>query len=299
MLTLFTTPKPFKGHNGVIQRNALKSWSMLRPTPQIILFGDELASAEVATELNLLHVAEVGTTQFGTPLISSMFSLAEKLTSNRLLCYANADIMLTSRFMEALCAVSSGMSQFLLTGRRTNLDLDEPWPFDQCDWEGALQRFADTEGKLFTYQGMDYFAFTRGAFPDIPPFTVGRVYWDNWMIYSALERGIPVVDGTHDVLAIHQNHDYSHLAGGSTDCVKGPEGLRNQELYGLEIYFGSADATHVLKQGRLKPALRPVRLWRLFLRSPLIRPVLASAKRVRRTLAEVTRPARRRLGLMS
>ena len=28
MLTIFTTPKPFRGHIGIIQRNALKSWTI-------------------------------------------------------------------------------------------------------------------------------------------------------------------------------------------------------------------------------------------------------------------------------
>jgi hypothetical protein len=31
MLTFFTTAKPFRGHSGVIQRNALKSWTLLHP----------------------------------------------------------------------------------------------------------------------------------------------------------------------------------------------------------------------------------------------------------------------------
>lgn len=31
MITLFTTAKPFRGHDGIIQRNALRSWTLLRP----------------------------------------------------------------------------------------------------------------------------------------------------------------------------------------------------------------------------------------------------------------------------
>jgi hypothetical protein len=41
MLTLFTTAKPFEGHSGVIQRNALKSWKRLHPDVEVILFGDD------------------------------------------------------------------------------------------------------------------------------------------------------------------------------------------------------------------------------------------------------------------
>jgi len=37
MLTLFTIPKAFQGHTGVIQRNAIRSWTLLRPECEIIL----------------------------------------------------------------------------------------------------------------------------------------------------------------------------------------------------------------------------------------------------------------------
>jgi FkbM family methyltransferase len=61
MLTLFTTAKPFRGHSGIIHRNALKSWTLLHPDIEIILFGDDEGAAEVrrlsdvARELNLRH----------------------------------------------------------------------------------------------------------------------------------------------------------------------------------------------------------------------------------------------------
>jgi hypothetical protein len=31
MITIFTTAKPFLGHSGIIQRNALQSWTLLHP----------------------------------------------------------------------------------------------------------------------------------------------------------------------------------------------------------------------------------------------------------------------------
>ena len=45
MLTFFTTAKPFRGHNAIIQRNALKSWTLLRPDVEVILFGDDEGAA--------------------------------------------------------------------------------------------------------------------------------------------------------------------------------------------------------------------------------------------------------------
>ena len=33
-VSLFTTAKPFAGHPGIIQRNAMHSWSLLEPRPE-------------------------------------------------------------------------------------------------------------------------------------------------------------------------------------------------------------------------------------------------------------------------
>ena len=102
MLTLFTIPKPFRGHVGVIQRNAIKSWVMLRPACQIILFGDEEGTLEVAKEWGVHHMPEVARNEFGTPLLDSTFATAHRLAINNILCYANADIMLLNDFMVAV-----------------------------------------------------------------------------------------------------------------------------------------------------------------------------------------------------
>ena len=262
MVTIFTTPKPFRGHSAVIQRNAIRSWALLRPTPQIILFGNEEGTAEISAELNLCHVTDVERSEFGTPLVSSMFRLSQRLSREPLFCYVNADIMLTSEFMEALSVVSAAKRQFVMTGRRTLVDLEKPWNFDQDGWERALRAYAATNGKLDDWVAMDYFAFPRGSYADMPPFVVGRARWDNWVIYSARKRKIPVIEATHDVLAIHQNHDYSHLAGGVKDCFVSPEGQHNQELYGLQTCIGTIDSTHLLKNGQLRRAFGRVYLSR-------------------------------------
>jgi hypothetical protein len=57
MLTFFTTAKPFRGHDGITQKNALKSWTLLHPDVEVILFGNEDGAAEVAEELRLHRMA--------------------------------------------------------------------------------------------------------------------------------------------------------------------------------------------------------------------------------------------------
>ncbi len=55
MITFFATGKAFQGHNGIIQRNALKSWTLLHPGVEVILFGDDDGAAEVCGEFGLRH----------------------------------------------------------------------------------------------------------------------------------------------------------------------------------------------------------------------------------------------------
>jgi hypothetical protein len=69
MLTIFACPKPFTDpHIAIIQRNAITSWTLLRPRPEIILFGDEPGVTEICKELGLRHVGEVERNEYGTPL---------------------------------------------------------------------------------------------------------------------------------------------------------------------------------------------------------------------------------------
>jgi hypothetical protein len=277
MITIFTTPKPFRGHSAIIQRNAIRSWTLLEPKPQVIIFGDEEGIAEISADLKLIHVADVERTEHGTPLISAMFREAQKRSVNPLMCFINADIMLTSSFVSALRHASAAKPEFVMTGRRTLVDIDKPWDFDGPHWERAIIEFAASSGVLDNWVAMDYFAFPRGLYRDIPPFAVGRARWDNWMIYSAIRKGIPVIDATEDILAIHQNHDYSHLAGGLKDCFVSPDGERNQQLYGLQTCIGTADATYLLRGGRLRRPFGRATFSRRLETLPVFKPALARA----------------------
>jgi hypothetical protein len=59
MLTFFSTPKPFIGHCNLIQRNALKSWTLLHSDAEVILFGDEEGAAEACRDLGIRHEPNV------------------------------------------------------------------------------------------------------------------------------------------------------------------------------------------------------------------------------------------------
>ena len=64
--------------------------------------------------------------------------------------------------------------------------------------------------------GSDYFIYPKGLFAGIefPKVLVrGRYRDDIWLITTMLERGIPVVDATKVIMAIHQPHAKYPRAG--------------------------------------------------------------------------------------
>ncbi len=255
MITLFATPKPFQGHIAVIQRNAMKSWTLLRPRPEIILFGEEEGTAETAKELGLRYFPQVERNSYGTPLISDIFSKAGQLSSQQYLCYVNSDIILMSDFMEVLQRVSSWRSRFLVVGRRWDFAQKELLSFE-AGWEPKLRQAVQQHGKLHGIAGIDYFVFSKGLFGEIPPFAIGRTVWDNWLVYRSRAVKAPLIDATEGLTAVHQNHDYSHKALGYDDVWKGPEAQTNWELAGgTEHVFAISEATHKLTAKGLKRAL--------------------------------------------
>jgi hypothetical protein len=260
VITLFTTPKPFTGHVGLIQRNALRSWRLLGSGVRVLLLGDEPGAAETAADLGLLHEPRVERNESGIPLLASLVALAERRAAGDLLCYANADIILTGDLLHAVDQVRCLGDAFLMAGRRTNLDVVEELPFAP-GWPAELAELALREGLPGPPTAIDYFVFTHGLFGDVPPLVIGRSGVDNWMIMRARTGGHPFVDASGVVTAIHQNHDFSH------DCsVPGwqrfdpndldADEVRNLELYfaGSKVVFGLAHATHVLGPGGVAPA---------------------------------------------
>ena len=118
MITFFTTAKPFKGHNGVIQRNALKSWTLLHPEVEVIVFGDEAGVAEVCAELGLRHERHVERHESGLKYVRYLFEQAQKMARHDYLGYVNCDIILLRDFADAFQRVRSQLAKFLMIGRR-------------------------------------------------------------------------------------------------------------------------------------------------------------------------------------
>lgn len=245
MLTIFSTPKPFKGHIGIIQRNAITSWTLLHPRPEIILFGNEEGATEAAKDIGVLHVPQVRRNEFGTPLLSAFFQKAEEQASHQTLCYVNADILLLDDFLKAVARVREWRPHYLMVGRRWDVDICEPINFVAPDWQSSLRQQALQTNRQRPPEWIDYFAFNKGLSASLLPFAIGRSRWDNWLIWHARSMGRSVVDLSESVMAVHQNHDYGHHPQGHRGVWTGEEARKNDELGGgWWRHYTTQDATH-------------------------------------------------------
>jgi len=258
MITFFACPKPFDGHVDVIQRNAIKSWTLLRPRPEIILLGVEKGIAETCKEFGLIHVAETDRNEYGTPLVDSVFQIGQSRASEAVVCYVNSDIILMSDFLRAVEAVVVRMSKFLIVGQRWDVDIKHAYDFSSADWETGLRWLMARTGKLHAPTGIDFFCFPRGTYANVPPFAIGRLAWDNWLVWRARSKRVPVVDVTDAVAVIHQSHDYAAdtIKGRKSDghwVELGPEARRNLALLPEAENLNIWAATWTLDQkGRLR-----------------------------------------------
>jgi hypothetical protein len=233
MLTIFSTPKPFRGHIGIIQRNALRSWTLLHPDVEVILFGDDEGAADVCRELGLRHEASVERGSSGLKRIDYMFVKAQETARHNILCHVNCDIILMNDFIHAAGCVRTAYPRFLMVGRRWDTPVTESVDFSDAHWREKIRALALAANHRCDGWWIDYFLFSRGLYgKEMPPFVIGTVRWDNWLLWKALDLKLPVVDASDAVFAVHQNHDYSYHPQGKKGVWEGTESQRNLELAG-------------------------------------------------------------------
>jgi hypothetical protein len=219
MLTIVTVPKPFRGHIGEIQRNAIESWRALWPGVQVVLIGDEEGVETAARDARVEHVGGLARNDRGTPRLDSAFECAATVARSPLWCLVNGDIVLLDDFRRAIERVSAAFNQFLIVGESRDLDVAAGTKLSDAVVRSELRKRALERGRLRGYAALDYFVFPKGLF------------------------------ATRGVVAVHQSHDYSHVPGGLEEAYYGEEARHNEQLAGgREHIYSLHDATHRLYQ---------------------------------------------------
>jgi len=224
---------------------------LLAPKPEIILFGGEEGTAEICQKFNLRNVPEVTHNEFGTPLMNDLFEKAQSLATHDLICYINADIIVTQSFIEAINIAHQRWKRFVISCAPWRVAMDKELNFTFPDWEGKLRNLIKENGMIPNTVGMDIYLFPRGFYYRIPSFALGRTKWDTWLISKACSGRIPYIDATPFVLTVHPNHKKS---AHSERWQENEESLINHRIAGWwSETFTISDVPYILERdGRLK-----------------------------------------------
>jgi hypothetical protein len=299
MFTLFSTPKPFRGHSNVIQRNALCSWTALHPDIEIILFGDDEGTAEICHELGLRNESHVLRSEYGTKRLDWIFGQAQKIARHDFVCYINCDIILTQEFRRAAETLLAWRPCFLMVGRRWDTNIAEPIDFSRSDWQELAIARARSQGVQRSYNCVDFFLYPRGLYPEIPPLVIGRNWWDQWLVWKARDSGVAIVNVSDVVTIIHQNHDYRYHPQGITGVWQDEEAQRNIQLAGGHKHLRTIeDADYRLTKEGVRRAL----FYQFAPTKRRIRKIVSRARsfgrvKVWHPVLRSTRPLRHALGL--
>lgn len=255
-IAIFTLPKPFTDpHIDLIQRNAIRSWAALGSHVDLILMGNEDGIEKAAQDLGVQHYGDIRKNDQGTPLLSDAFRAAGELSAAEIIVYCNCDVILLNDLVASLECVQSSdaVESFVAFGRRIDLDVKTEIDFSDQNEIISLLDEVEKRGSLAPVVCKEYFAFTRDQFCDLPDFAVGRGNWDNWMLAHAKSIGLPVVDFSEMVKAVHQSHDYSHVRKSRLQVyVSGQEAKQNQKLAGGRNVIGGSTGTWCLTANGLK-----------------------------------------------
>lgn len=228
-ITIFSVPKPFIGSTKIIQTNAIKSWLKLKPKPNIILMGNEKGVKTMCNRFHLKHCSNIKTNKYGTPLVSDVFIKGQNKSKTSIVMYVNCDIILVGSLIESIKIINKKFNKFLIVGKRCDLQINKLLSFNTSYWEKSLLRKKKMEGILKNGSWIDYFVFKKNTFKKIPPFALGRTFWDKWLIWYIKTKKYPIVDVTETVTAIHQIHPYFR---NSKYIWTGSEALNNIKLAG-------------------------------------------------------------------
>ncbi len=251
MITFLSSPKPFIGNAGVIQRTAIKSWKAVHPDVEVVIYGDGEGVAATCREMGVCHVPDVPCSPSGVPYFNSIAEHARVNAKYDVQCYLNCDIILTSDIIDAVKSIS--FDQYLVTGQR--IDLHEGVAIDVTDqdWQNALLEIIKKgQAELHTPTGMDYFIFRRGMWQSLLPLVIGRGGYDEALVLYCLRHKLPFINATLSIIAIHQFHDYGHAKDGRKTVVMGQDATENIRIHRNQYSRpNSSDAKWLIVKGKV------------------------------------------------
>ncbi|RKZ51022.1 MAG: hypothetical protein DRR16_17885 [Candidatus Parabeggiatoa sp. nov. 3] len=139
--TLFTIPQAFENQYDLMQWNAIKSWTLLNPKPDIFLLGNAPGIASITNELGLYHIPNIDQKSS----ISDIAKWLDRLVNNTILVYINPSVILTEDFAITIQDVYNNQDHFFLTGQYRTVQTEGAIDFNDNQWQHQLRVMADKQ----------------------------------------------------------------------------------------------------------------------------------------------------------
>lgn len=231
-LTLVTVPLPFDGPKGLAQRNALGSWLMLNPRPEILFIDEKGGLDDVAERVGARVIGSIERTEYGMSM-RSIFRKVDEHARYDLIAYVDLDVILGPSFMKAAYFCADKYDEFLMGGGRWSAKGLKAVNYADPKWQAGVW------SRVFKnhHKGSDYAVYRRGFFENMPDFTIGLGWWDGWRMGETLRRGADLINSQRVVYAVHQDHALRKAGS--------PGWTRNRQLMG-DCQAWVTNATHYL-----------------------------------------------------
>ena len=152
----------------------------------VVVFGENFHQ-DLCNKFGFSLQTDYERTEFGLPLVRSLFENALEYEGYDLYCYVNSDIIFNKNPRQYLDKID--FENFVAVGQRLDV-----WDYPNI-----------TKQEIHNPGGIDYWFFTPGfrKWDDMPDFTIARGRFDHWIMGACLETEHPVVDLTEVFLPIH------------------------------------------------------------------------------------------------
>ena len=240
LLTLFTSWTDNR-EKYLVHNITTHNWLSLQPYVIPVIFTNEPEVANACRRMGWkvfpLRIAAAG----GIPVLKYMYKDVMEAFNTTFYAYSNSDILFTDSLIDTLLALARFNLQapILVIGKRTNVDFMRKT--ESLTWKNLITA-AKTRGTLFTGYAEDYFITTR-RFPwkDIAGVVIGRVAYDNWLVWYARKQNHLVVDATNTVLAIHQTTGAGNMEGHAHENGQYNENLLSKVYPRINYDAGSVE----------------------------------------------------------
>lgn len=202
-------------------KNSITAWIQLGV--QVILFGEE-AQCEYARTLlppsqGICLPLPCMNEEYKVPQYDCLFAKASEVATTEFVMYANSDMIFFDDLLEALHKIANEYQDFLMVGQRLDIMYPRLIDFSNPNWKVDFKGYVEANGKQHGKYGIDYFLYRRIFTRKMPPFLVGRVRWDNWLLAEFIGgKDSYAIDTTGVITAVHLNHmkvGGSHLRTGT------------------------------------------------------------------------------------